>query len=66
LIEVAAKRRMSLQEFLRWDDGTDRRYELIDGMPVAMAPPAEAHRFLLANRSSGPLSAQPFGADNCR
>ncbi|MBV8736640.1 MAG: Uma2 family endonuclease [Alphaproteobacteria bacterium] len=43
--EVAAKR-MSLQEFLRWDDGTDTRYELIDGVPVAMAPPAEAHRIL--------------------
>lgn len=41
--ELAAKR-MSLDEFLRWDDGTDRRYELIDGWPLAMAPPAEAHR----------------------
>ena len=38
--------RMSLEEFLRWDDGTDTRYELIDGFPVAMAPPAEAHRIL--------------------
>ena len=41
-----AQRRMSLDEFLRWDDGTDTRYELIDGVPVAMAPPAEAHRIL--------------------
>lgn len=41
-----AKRRMSLDEFLRWDDGTDTRYELIDGFPLAMAPPAEAHRIL--------------------
>jgi Uma2 family endonuclease len=32
--------RMTLEEFLRWDDGTDARYELIDGFPVAMAPPA--------------------------
>jgi Uma2 family endonuclease len=38
--------RMTLEEFLRWDDGTDTRYELIDGFPVAMAPPAEAHRIL--------------------
>jgi Uma2 family endonuclease len=37
---------MSLAEFLHWDDGTDTRYELIDGVPVAMAPPAEAHRIL--------------------
>jgi Uma2 family endonuclease len=42
----AAIRRMTLEEFLRWDDGTDARYELIDGFPVAMAPPAEAHRIL--------------------
>jgi Uma2 family endonuclease len=38
--------RMTLEEFLRWDDGTDTRYELIDGFPVAMATPAEAHRIL--------------------
>jgi Uma2 family endonuclease len=37
---------MTLEEFLRWDDGTDTRYELIDGVPVAMAPSAEAHRIL--------------------
>jgi Uma2 family endonuclease len=41
-----AIRRMTLEEFLRWDDGTETRYELIDGFPVAMAPPAEAHRIL--------------------
>lgn len=37
---------MSLDEFLRWDDGTETRYELIGGFPVAMAPPAEAHSIL--------------------
>jgi len=41
-----AIRRMTLEGFLRWDDGTDTRYELIDGVPVAMAPPAETHRIL--------------------
>src|SRR5215471_8798464 len=39
-------RRMSLDAFLWWDGGADSRYELIDGSPVAMAPPAEAHRIL--------------------
>jgi Uma2 family endonuclease len=39
-----ATRPMTLDEFLDWDDGTDTRYELIAGFPVAMAPPAEAHR----------------------
>jgi Uma2 family endonuclease len=43
--ELAA-RRMTLDEFLAWDDGTDARYELIGGVPLAMAPPAEAHRIL--------------------
>jgi Uma2 family endonuclease len=38
-----APKRMTLPEFLEWDDGTDRRYELLDGIPVMMAPPLEAH-----------------------
>jgi Uma2 family endonuclease len=41
-----AFRAMTLEEFLRWDDGTDTHYELIGGFPVAMAPPAAAHRIL--------------------
>jgi Uma2 family endonuclease len=45
--ELAIKR-MTLAEFLSWEDGSDTRYELIDGFPVAMAPPAEAHRILAA------------------
>jgi Uma2 family endonuclease len=50
---------MTLDEFLRWDDGTDTRYELISGFPVAMAPPAEAHSRLTVNfvtRIDGGLS----------
>jgi Uma2 family endonuclease len=39
---------MTLAEFLQWDDGTDRRYELLDGMPVMMAPTLEAHGELTA------------------
>ena len=44
-----AEQRMSLAEFLEWDDGTETRYELIDGRPVAMAPPIEAHGTIVAN-----------------
>ena len=40
---------MTLATFLDWDDGTDRRYELIGGRPVAMAPPMEAHATAVAN-----------------
>jgi Uma2 family endonuclease len=37
---------MTLAEFLHWDDGTDTRYELIGGLPVAMPPTTEAHSVL--------------------
>jgi Uma2 family endonuclease len=39
---------MTLAAFLEWDDGTDRRYQLLDGVPVMMAPRAEAHGELVA------------------
>lgn len=44
-----AEKRMTLAEFLTWDDGTDTRYELIDGRPVAMAPVAPSHSVIVAN-----------------
>ena len=52
---------MTLDEFLRWDDGTETHYELIAGFPVAMAPPAEVHRALavrLVSRIDAALSAR--------
>jgi Uma2 family endonuclease len=33
---IATQRRMSLEEYLSYDDGTDARYELVDGVLVAM------------------------------
>ena len=48
-----AELRMSLAEFLDWDDGTDTRYELIDGRVVAMAPPSP-RRSAIAGRLVGP------------
>ena len=45
MAELAIKP-MTLDEFLLWDDGTETHYELIGGFPVAMAPPAAAHRML--------------------
>ena len=50
---------MTLDEFLRWDDGTDTHYELIGGSPMAMAPPSEVHRALairLGSRIEAALS----------
>jgi Uma2 family endonuclease len=44
-----APKRLTLAEFLEWDDGTDRRYQLIDGVPVMMAPTLEAHGEIVIN-----------------
>jgi Uma2 family endonuclease len=44
---------VTLAEFLRWEDGTDTRYELV---PVAMAPLARAHGMLCA-RLGGMIDA---------
>ncbi len=55
----AAIKPMTLDEFLRWDDGSETHYELIGGFPVAMAPPAEVHRVLalrLGSRIDAALS----------
>ena len=41
-----AIKKMTVAEFLRWEDGTDTRYELLDGTLVAMAPPALADGIL--------------------
>jgi Uma2 family endonuclease len=43
-----APQRMTLAAFLEWDDGTDRRYQLVDGVPIMMAPAVEAHGELAA------------------
>ena len=47
--EPAQDLRMTATEFLKWDDGTDTRYELIGGRVVAMAPPASRHGRIAGN-----------------
>ncbi len=49
MAEAATSRRMTTAEFLRWEDGSDTRYELVQGCPVAMAPPADRHGTIAAN-----------------
>ena len=44
-----AEKRWTVEEFLDWDDGTDRRHELVDGRIVAMTPPSEAHATIVSN-----------------
>lgn len=48
----AAGKRMTVAEFLAWDDGTEARYELVDGWPVAMNPPGGPHRTIAANATA--------------
>ena len=38
--------RMSVQDFLSWEPGDGQRYELVDGLPRAMAPAGTIHAFL--------------------
>jgi Uma2 family endonuclease len=38
-----AHTRMTVEEFLDWDDGTDTRHMLVDGAIIAMAPPSSFH-----------------------
>jgi Uma2 family endonuclease len=47
--EPAHDRRMTVSEFLTWDDGTETRYELMDGWAVAMSPPFEPHGRIAGN-----------------
>ena len=60
-----ARHRMTVEEFLAWDDGTETRYELVDGVPVAMAPPASEHRTIVVN-ASALLSAHLRRRPPCR
>ncbi len=39
---------MTVDAILTWDDGTDTRYELVDGIPRAMASPNETHSVIVA------------------
>lgn len=40
---------MTVADFVRWDDGTETRYELVHGNAVAMAPPSGRHAEIVGN-----------------
>jgi Uma2 family endonuclease len=52
-----AEKRMTVAEFLEWDDGTDTRYELVRGKIVAMAP-ASARHSVIASKLGSALEAR--------
>ncbi|MCS7079765.1 MAG: Uma2 family endonuclease [Chloracidobacterium sp.] len=43
-----AERRMTFEEYLRYDDGTDMRYELVRGLLVPMANPPAEHELVVS------------------
>jgi Uma2 family endonuclease len=43
---------MTVDEFLAWDDGSDIRHELVDGVIQAMAPPAGPHGTIASNANA--------------
>ena len=49
MAEAAPRARMTVAEFMTFDDGTAVRYELIEGVPVAMNPPAAIHVVMTMN-----------------
>jgi Uma2 family endonuclease len=60
----AALKDMTVDEFLQWEDGTDTRYELVNGVVVAMAPPAPPHG-RLATSLGGEIRAALRGRRHC-
>jgi Uma2 family endonuclease len=65
--------KLTFEEYLTYDDGTDKRYEYSDGMLLEMPPATGLHeaiitflviRFFLAIQESGlPLQARPSGTE---
>lgn len=52
---------LTVAEFLAWDDGTQTRYELVDGQPVAMAPPSTRHADIVENIAAALAPRLPAG-----
>jgi Uma2 family endonuclease len=57
------ERPMTVAEFLAYDDGTDTRYELVNGALVAMNPPSSRHADICENIAA---SLRPQLVPPCR
>lgn len=49
----ATHRTMSVEEFLAWERSDNQRYELIEGVPLAMTPPRRSHGTIVFNLARG-------------
>ena len=45
-IATSPQRKLTFEEYLTYDDGTDRRYELVDGELIALPPESEINDFI--------------------
>ena len=59
-----AIRRMTADEFLAWHEGQEQRYELVDGVPVAMAGARRRHDQVVVNALVA--VAGQLGVGRCR
>ncbi len=46
---MPALKPLLIDEFLEWDSGDERRYELWGGVPMAMSAPSAAHQIIAVN-----------------
>ncbi|MFZ1427153.1 MAG: Uma2 family endonuclease [Geminicoccaceae bacterium] len=56
---VPQRRPMSVADFLAWNDGTDTRYELVDGEIIVMNPPRAPHARLVVELGAALRSRLP-------
>ena len=66
MAEPAPALRMTVADFVHWDDGTDTRYELAHGAPVAMAPPSGRHAEIMRNIARSLARSSKDHAVSCR
>lgn len=64
-IKVTDLPRMSVEEFLAWDQGDDVRYELVDGHPVAQSAPHTDLGVIAANLITALVSRFRAASRNC-
>lgn len=48
MIQTTTKTKLTFEEYLTYDDGTDNRYELEDGELILMNPPTFRHAFIIS------------------
>jgi Uma2 family endonuclease len=61
----AAHKLLTIEDWLAFDDGTDTRYELLDGTLVAMAPASDRHG-TTANNAGRVIEDAAGGRPPCR